>query len=136
VRGVTAASAAAGSIRYVAGSQSTSTTRAPIRATASAVAMNVFAGRIASSPGPTPTARNASSSASVPLATPTQCWTPANAAYSRSNPATSSPPTNAVSASTRLKPTATSSATSACAACRSTNGILLTNRNSLAALDF
>ena len=35
--------------------------------------MNVFAGTMTSSPAPTPTARRASSSASVPLATPTQC---------------------------------------------------------------
>jgi ATP-binding cassette subfamily F protein 3 len=42
-------------------------------------------------PGATPQARSASSSASVPLATPTACWTPTQAANSCSNAATSSP---------------------------------------------
>ena len=103
---------------------STRTTRAPIRATASAVATNVLAGSTTSSPRPTPAARRASSTASVPLATPTQCWTPENAANSRSKPATSSPPTKAVFSMTRLKPVLTSSATSAWAARRSTSGII------------
>ena len=50
--------------------------------------MKVLAGRTTSPPGPTPTARSASSRASVPLATPTQCATSTNAAYSCSKSAT------------------------------------------------
>ena len=54
-------------------------------------AMKVFAGTITSSPRPMSTARSASSRASVPLATPTQCSTPTNAANSCSKAATSGP---------------------------------------------
>ena len=68
--------------------------------TASAVAMNVLAGRMHSSPGPTPSARSAISMASVPLPTPTQCRVPMNAAYSVSNAATCGPSMKAVRAST------------------------------------
>ena len=78
------------------GSQSTSTGVAPARATASAVAMKVLAGTITSSPGPMPSARSASSNASVPLATPTQCGAPEKAAKAFSNSATSGPRMNAV----------------------------------------
>ncbi len=123
VAGPTAANAACGSRRYVSGRQSARTGRAPILATAPAVAMKVLAGTTTSSPGPTPLARRASSTASVPLPTPTQCATPPNSAYSRSKAATSSPPMNAVFASTRSNPARTSSATSAWAALRSTSGI-------------
>ena len=45
---------------------------APTWLTASKVAMNVMAGTITSSPGPTPRAWSASRSASSPLAMPTQ----------------------------------------------------------------
>ena len=115
VRGVSAASTASGSIRYVPSSaQSASTGVAPARQTASAVAMNVLAGTMHSSPAPTPSARNAISIASVPLATPTQCRVPVNAAYSDSNAATCGPAMNEVLASTCCQPSATSSATAAC----------------------
>ena len=56
---------------------------------ASAVAMKVLAGMITSPRGRTPTARSASSRASVPLATPTQWSTLMVSAYACSN---SSPP--------------------------------------------
>ena len=95
---------------------------APARRTASAVAMKVLAGRMASSPSPTPSPRSAISMASVPLATPTQWLVPMNAAYSFSNAATCGPSMNAVRASTCAQPSATSSATAACCAARSTSG--------------
>ena len=58
------------------GQTSTKRGRAPTATTASAVAMNVLRGTITSSPGPIPRPARISSSASVPLATPTQCPTP------------------------------------------------------------
>ena len=57
VRGDTAASTASVSIRYVPSTQSTSTGVAPARETASAVAMNVLAGRMHSSSCPMPSPR-------------------------------------------------------------------------------
>src|SRR5262245_30400932 len=84
--------------------------------------MNVLAGMSTPSPGPTPAARRASSIASVPLATPMQCSTPANSAYSASKAATSSPRMNAVVASTRRHPSSTSSAICSCCHDRSTSG--------------
>ena len=66
-----------------------------MRLTASAVAMNVFAGTITSSAALTPATRSANSSASVPLATPTTCPTPICRAYACSNPSTAAPPMNA-----------------------------------------
>ena len=61
--------------RPVSGSGSTRTGRAPARLTASAVAMNVLAGTITSSPAsaPTPSDFSTSTSASVPEPTPTAC---------------------------------------------------------------
>ena len=87
-----AASTASGSIKRYSGSTSTKTGTAPIREAASAVAMKVFAGMMTSSPAPTPTARKASSRASVPLDTPTTCPTPMYSAYSSSKAVTSGPP--------------------------------------------
>ena len=80
VRGVTASATRSGSISRYSGSTSTSTGTAPIRLTASAVAMKVLAGRMTSAPAVTPEARSASSRASVPLATPTQFPAPRNRA--------------------------------------------------------
>ena len=68
VRGVIAASSSDTSMSRVCGSTSTKRGRAPQRTMASAVAANVFATVITSSPAPTPMAPSASSSASVPLA--------------------------------------------------------------------
>ena len=49
--------------------------QAPASSTASAVATNVFAGTITSSPGPMPSPVKVSWSASVPFATPSACGT-------------------------------------------------------------
>ena len=66
VLGVIAAATAAGSMTNVSGSMSTRTARAPQSSTAFAVAGNVYAGTITSSPGPISSARRARWSAAVP----------------------------------------------------------------------
>ena len=71
MRDVMAASSPPGSIVNEASSTSTNTGRAPFSRIASPVAMKVLATVTTSSPGPTPYARRARASASVPLATPT-----------------------------------------------------------------
>ena len=71
VRSVTAARADAGSSVHVAGSTSASTGGRSGAAIPVTVATHVFAAVITSSPGPTPSARSASSIASVPELTPT-----------------------------------------------------------------
>ena len=76
VRVPTRSAAERGSIANVSGSMSANTGVAPTRATASAVAANVNAGTITSSPGPTSSARSARTSASVPLAQPIACAPP------------------------------------------------------------
>src|SRR5438105_2044096 len=63
---------------------------------ASVVAIKVFGTVITVLPGCTPAAIRANRSASVPLPTPTQYWTPQNRANSCSNSSTISPPTNTV----------------------------------------
>ena len=70
VRSVIARSTSAGSRFSVTGSMSAKTGVAPRRAIDSAVAKNVNAGQITSSPGPISSASSASTSASVPFATP------------------------------------------------------------------
>jgi len=67
---------AADDIVIVASSISTKTGRAPISAMAATVALAVLATVATASSRWTPTARNASSSASVPLATPSVCPPP------------------------------------------------------------
>src|SRR3954470_9477804 len=69
---------------------------APRRAIDSAVAENVNAGQITSSPGPMPSASSTSTIASVPLATPTVSGTPRYCAASRSNALTFGPRMNVV----------------------------------------
>src|SRR3954470_16906010 len=64
---------------------------APRRAIDSAVAENVNAGQITSSPGPMPSASSTSTIASVPLATPIVSGTPRYSAASRSNAFTFGP---------------------------------------------
>ena len=76
VRGVMAASIFAGSMFRVAGSQSTNTALPPAIQMASAVAKNVFAVVMTSSPSFSPRAMNVSHSASVPEFTPTACFCP------------------------------------------------------------
>ncbi len=70
VRGVIRAATSSTSRLNVCGSTSAKTGTAPRRAIASAVAKNVNAGQITSSPGPMPIASMPSTSASVPFATP------------------------------------------------------------------
>ena len=95
VRGPMAAFRRAGSRLLVRSSASTNTGSAPVADTAAAVATNVFAGTMTSSPGLTPRARSTSSSAVEPDATPIACRTPQYSANQRSNSATSGPPMNA-----------------------------------------
>src|SRR5215471_6509470 len=66
-------------------STSAQTGRAPKVTAQLAEAINVRLAVITSSPGTTPSARNASSRATVPLATATAYWQPANLANSSSN---------------------------------------------------
>jgi hypothetical protein len=80
VRGVRADSTLAGSSSSASSSTSAKTIFAPARRTASAVAMKVFAGTTTSSPCPIPSARRATSSASVPLAAPTTWRAPRKSA--------------------------------------------------------
>ncbi len=91
MRSVMAASAAAGSIKAVVGSTSTSTGVAPAKYTPSAVAQNVLAGMMTSSPGPMPAAISMSWMAEVPDATPRTRSTPRYSASCRSKAATSGP---------------------------------------------
>ena len=70
---------------------SAKTGRAPTFVIASAVAMNVWAVVITSSPGPMPSARRESSSAAVPELTPTAPAAPTCWAQAASNARTSSP---------------------------------------------
>ena len=76
---------------------STNTTWAPAIRMASDVATKLFATVITSSPGPTPSVRNAMNNASVPFARPTQCATPQYCANASSNAFTNGPPMKAVS---------------------------------------
>ena len=71
VRSEIAFATESGSRQNVLGSMSANTGVAPIRLTASAVAKKVNDGTITSSPGPIPSARRPSTSASVPEPTPT-----------------------------------------------------------------
>src|SRR5262245_8359997 len=83
----------AGSRSAVSGSTSASTGVAPTSAIHAAEAKNVNGLVTTRSPGRTPSASSPSQSASVPVATPTPCFTPWCAAKSRSNASTSGPST-------------------------------------------
>ena len=76
VFGPTFSRTSAGSIVAVTGSTSAKMGRAPHIETEEAVAKNVNAGTITSSPGPTPAARSAAWRAAVPLLTATAWGTP------------------------------------------------------------
>ena len=76
VRGVIAAASLRGSRLKSRGSMSTNTGRAPSRWITPAVAKKVNGVVITSSPGPTPSAISAASSASVPEETATARFTP------------------------------------------------------------
>ena len=80
-----------GGIPQLADAARGSTGRAPVHSIASAVAVNVLATVMTSSPGLTPSAFSATKIASVPFAEPTQCLAWANAAISRSKAATKGP---------------------------------------------
>ena len=106
----------------VAGSMSANTGTAPSRRTHPPVAKNVNDGTITSSPGPIPMAIMATSSASVPLETPSACRVPQYAASSASKAATSSPSTSACASATRSNASRTSSRITAYCRRRSSNG--------------
>ena len=92
VCGVTAASTASGSTQKYLASMSAKTGRAPVSATALAVAANVNDGTITSSPAPMPAASRPRCSPLVPELTATQGRSrPNSAANSRSKAATSGP---------------------------------------------
>ena len=74
--GVSLPSASSASSRKLSARMSQNTGRAPARLTASAEAKKLNVGTSTASPGPTPSARRASSSASVPLLQPTTNLTP------------------------------------------------------------
>jgi hypothetical protein len=91
VRVVMADSSNLASRLQLSGSMSTNTGRAPSSTITSTVAAKVKGVVITSSPAPTPSAISEISSASVPLATVTQCATPVRAARRCSSCFTSGP---------------------------------------------
>jgi hypothetical protein len=91
VFGVIAASTRPGSIVHVPGVTSTNTGRAPAAMGAYAVAENVNAGRMTSSPQPMPRAFSATSMVTVPLDMSTPCLAPWYAANRSSNSAALGP---------------------------------------------
>jgi hypothetical protein len=91
VRGVIAASTCDASMLQVSGWISTNTGVAPASTIISAVAANVNGVVMTSSPGRMSKAISAISSASVPLATVTQCRAPVQASSRCSNSRTSGP---------------------------------------------
>ncbi len=109
VLGVMADSNFAGSKLYVTGSMSTNTGRAPRRAIEPAVATKVNGVVTTSSPGPTPYAIRARSSASEPEAQPSANSHPTNFAISPSSAATSDPMMNCWLSRTRATTENTSS---------------------------
>ena len=92
VFGPTAAATPRGSRHQVLGSTSTNTGVALQNRTALAVATNVVAGTITSSPLPTPSVARARWRAVVPFEQATACRVPQAAANSRSNRVRNSPP--------------------------------------------
>ena len=100
---------------------------APIRLTASAVAKKVNDGTITSSPGPIPSARSPSTSASVPEPTPTAWRTPRKLAASRSNASTFGPRMKRPERSTSSTAFSSSGQSASVCAPRSTIGILRFN---------
>src|SRR5690606_31701731 len=97
---------------------------APTDSTASAVAKNVNGVVTTSSPGPMPSARSASTSASVPEFTPTAWRTPRYSATSRSNASTSGPRMNWPERRTRCTAALTSSQSASISGERSSTGIM------------
>src|SRR4051794_997579 len=124
VRSVTRAATSSGSRFIVAGSTSANTGVAPIRAIASAVAKNVNAGQITSSPAPMPRASSTSTSASVPFPQPTVSGTPRYSAASSSNAFVFGPKTKRPSSRTSAKASLSSGISGAYCALTSTSGTL------------
>ena len=108
VRGVIAASTRAGSMLKSTGSTSTKTGFAPSRAIAPAVAKKLNGVVTTSSPSCTSSAISAITSASVPLETPTACFTPEYAATSSSSRFTFGPRMKCCEATTSAIATSTS----------------------------
>src|SRR4051794_9034159 len=96
---------------------------APRRAIDSAVAKNVNAGQITSSPGPMPSASSTSTIASVPLPTPIVSGTPRYSAASRSNALTFGPRMNAPDSGISANASFSCEASGAYCALTSTSGI-------------
>ena len=110
VRGVIAASMAAGSSVSRAGSMSANTGVAPAITIARALKAAESGAVITSSPAPMPSARSVSASASVPVPTPTANRAPDAAANSSSNADTSGPRMNHPRSITRSMPCAIAAA--------------------------
>src|SRR5262249_29613640 len=134
VRGVIRAATSSASRLSVSGSTSAKTGVAPRRAIASAVAKNVNAGQMTSSPTLIPMASITSTSASVPLATPIVSGTFRYAAASSSKAAQLGPNTNRPSSSTSAKACWSSGISGAYCALTSTSGIFGTPRHGRRAL--
>ena len=113
---------------------SANTGRAPARHTEPAVAKNVYAGTMTSSAGPSsrgerhiPSAMSETSSASVPLDTPTACFTPEYLATASSKSATYFPPMKYWLSSTSRIDFSVSERTSAYCFLRSKRGIFISS---------
>ena len=101
---------------------STSTGRAPVLTMEPAVAKNEYVLVMTSSPGPTPSAIRATSSASVPDETPMAWLTPIDAASSCSSASTSGPRMNRWLSQTRVMAASVSSRISRHCPARSRSG--------------
>ena len=135
MRGVIASSTRFGSMLYVSGSMSTKTGLAPISDIGPAVAINVWAVVMTSSPGPTPTASSARCNAAVPEPTPTAPFAPTLAANACSKPATSLPRMKLVLSTTRCMAASISGLMAVYCALRSTKGISITQSPLLSSLE-
>src|SRR6267143_6952676 len=122
VRGVIAASTAAGSILNVPGSMSTNTGVPPALWIVPAVAKNVKGVVMTSSPGLSPSALSGRRSASVPLAHAMPCFAPASRATALSSCGTGGPITNCWDSMTACRAGSTSSLIARYCATRSSNG--------------
>src|SRR3954466_3582047 len=98
---------------------------APTRETQPAVAKKENVGVITSSPGPMPSAINATRIASVPELRPIACGTPRYCATSRSSPSTSGPPMNRWLSQTRAMAARISSRSGRYCAFRSRSGTVV-----------
>src|SRR6266516_1380105 len=125
VRSLSASATSAGAIVQLVGSMSISTGVAPVARIAPTVAKKVCETVITSSPGPTPSAFKASSSAVVPFETATQSEASHASANSASKAAVSGPLMNTWRSSTRSSASAISPSIARYCALRSTSGRLV-----------